>query len=398
MNLVWGNFDFEHHLGPGSPRALSAQIRRRNAELAFCLAPLAQPGDCLWTPEPPDVEFAAHLAEVGVPGVRFVNKVEDVPPGAMLVPWGWCRAADEWAAKNGWTREAPDLAVVALVNSREFSSALEIEWGVGLPDSAAIRTLPELDRVLTAAAERSGGWVIKANFGMSARERILGRAGRPRPQDQEWARRRLERGEPIFFEPWVEAIAEFGCQFSLSPTGFPRLEGVTGLLTDAQRTYRGSRLFPAGGSAGRDRLPADVLEIVERAAKRIQQAGYFGQLGIDVMQYRASTGELGWRPLQDINARWTMGRVALGWQRVLGPDTGANWLHFRRPVAPVVDDPRLADVLGELPADVRIIRTSPLEVGGRPATLGTALIIGRSDQIFGQAQPADRMVHGESSD
>ena len=115
------------------------------------------------------------------------------------------------------------------------------------------------------------------------------------------------------------------------------------------------------------------------------------------MRYRASTGELGWRPLQDINARWTMGRVALGWQRVLGPDTGANWLHFRWPGVPVVDDPRLADVLGELPADVRIIRTSPLAVGGRHANLGTALVIGGSDQFFGRALPY-RIVHGESAD
>ncbi len=114
--------------------------------------------------------------------------------------------------------------------------------------AVAIRTLPELERVLTAAAERSGGWVIKANFGMSARERILGRGGQPRPQDLKWARRRLERGEPIFFEPWVEAIAEFGCQFSLPPTGPPQLEGVTGLLTDSRGAYRGSGLFPAIGA------------------------------------------------------------------------------------------------------------------------------------------------------
>jgi hypothetical protein len=398
MNLFWGNFEFEHHLGPGGPRALSAQIRRRNAELAYCLASLGQPGDCLWTPEPPDVEFAAHLADVGVPGVRFVGKVEDVPPGAMLVPWGWCRAAGDWAAKNGWTREAPDLAVVALVNSRGFSSALESEWDVGLSGAVAIRTLPELERVLTAAAERPGGWVIKANFGMSARERILGRGGQPRAQDLEWARRRLERGESIFFEPWVEAIAEFGCQFSLPPTGRPRLEGVTGLLTDAQGTYRGSRLFPAGGGTGRDLHAAGVLEIVERAAQRIQQAGYFGPLGIDVMQYRTPTGEIRWRPLQDINARWTMGRVALGWRRMLAPDAAASWLHFRWPSDPASADPRLADVLGELPADVRVIRTSPLAVGGRPASVGTALVIGRSDQCLVRDLPARRLVHGEPRD
>ncbi len=343
-----------------------------------------QPGDCLWTPEPPDVEFASHLARLGLSDIRFVGDVDDVPTGTTLVPCGWCGAADDWAAKNDWRREAPDLAVVAEVNSREFSSALEMEWDVGLPGAVTLRSMSELERAVTAAAQRDAGWVIKARFGMSARERILGRRGQAqlqdgaRPQDREWARRRLERGEPLFFEPWVEAIAEFGCQFSVPPMGAPRLEGVTGLLTDAQGTYRGSRLFVVGEEGGRGRLDKDPLEIVERAARRIQEAGYFGPLGVDVMQYRTSAGQIRWRPLQDINARWTMGRVALGWRRILPPDAAADWLHFRWPGQPDPADSRLTSVLGELPDDVRVVRTSPLEVGGRPATLGTALVIRRA--------------------
>ncbi|OYW15327.1 MAG: hypothetical protein B7Z55_15100, partial [Planctomycetales bacterium 12-60-4] len=51
------------------------------------------------------------------------------------------------------------------------------------------------------------------------------------------------------------------------------------------------------------------------AGNELQAAGYFGPVGIDAMWYRDANGKLACRPLQDINARWTMGRLALGWRR-----------------------------------------------------------------------------------
>jgi hypothetical protein len=390
MNLFLGNCDFEHHLGPAGPRVLPAQIQRRNSEMAFCLVPLAQPGDCVWTRELPEPTFGQHLESVGLADVRFVRDAADIPGGAVLVPWGWCKPVQDWAAKKAWVRDAPDLDVVARANSRECSSALEAEWGVGIPGTQTIRTLRDLDRALSAAASLRRGAVIKANFGMSARERILVRRSALRPQDVQWARRRLNRTEPLFFEPWVEAIVEFGCQFSIPRSEPPLLEGITGLLTDAQGTYRGS-LLPSGVEASpADLIPASVLEIVERAARRIQQSGYFGPLGIDAMQYRTSSGEVRWRPLQDINARLTMGRVALGMRRLLKPGEQAAWLHLR------ADDALGAE--GEISSapllpGVRLVRTSPRRVGERPASQRTVLIVAQSRPILDAALSTTWPVH-----
>jgi hypothetical protein len=205
---------------------------------------------------------------------------------------------------------------------------------------------------------------------MSARERIVVR-GAPRQQDLSWGRRRLERGEPTFFEPWVEAIAEYGCQFTVPPAGAPTLEGITGLLTDAQGTYRGSRLF--GAKETSSILPRDVRQLVERAAERIQQAGYFGPLGIDVMQYRGPAGEIAWRALQDINARLTMGRVALGLRSLVAPHEIADWLHVRWSAGGAEGD--CARLAASLPAEARVVRLSPLEIGGHPASRGTVLVV-----------------------
>ena len=67
-----------------------------------------------------------------------------------------------------------------------------------------------------------------------------------------------------------------------------------------------------------------------RIAQRVQQLGYFGPLGIDAMQYRDEAGAIRLRPLQDVNARYTMGRLALGFGRVLRPGWCGTWGHFSR--------------------------------------------------------------------
>jgi hypothetical protein len=369
MNLYWGNFDFEHDLAAESPRALPAQVRRLNDELAFCLAALAEAGDCVWAPAPPEPQYADYLEQIGLPRVQFVSHDHELVAGATLVPWGWSQAAKDWGMRHGCPCESrdralPDLAAVARANSREFSSALETEWGVELAGAHTIRTVAQLEQTLSAAADFAGGWVIKANFGMSARERILSRRGDARPQDVAWARRRLQRGEPIFFEPWVEAVAEFGCQLTIPRSGPPCWEGTTGLLSDEQGTYRGSRLFAQESLRTDELLPQHVIDTVERAAVRVQHLGYFGPLGIDVMQYRTVAGEIAWRPLQDINARLTMGRVALGWRRLLAPKEAADWLHLRASRASL-----------PISGGARLIRTSPREVGGQPATLLTGFVV-----------------------
>ena len=96
MNLLVGNFDFEHHLEPSGPRTLPAAVQRINAELAFALVTIAQPGDFVWAPEPPDPDYARHLAAIGLPDVRFVSDASLVPQGTNVLPWGWSARVRQW--------------------------------------------------------------------------------------------------------------------------------------------------------------------------------------------------------------------------------------------------------------------------------------------------------------
>ncbi|MFG0334706.1 MAG: hypothetical protein ACF8TS_15220, partial [Maioricimonas sp. JB049] len=155
---------------------------------------------------------------------------------------------------------------------------------------------------------------------------------------------------------------EAGLQWTVPRAGPPLLEGVTTLHVDESGQYRGS-----GFSAASD-VPAvwrEAVQVGERAALAVQEQGYFGPLGIDAMRYRRADGTVGLRPLQDINGRWTMGRLALGWRRLLGEDETGCWQHLRK-------------VSTETPAGDASIRrrlpTSPEQIDGRTVSYFTQLI------------------------
>jgi len=382
MRLFVGNFDFEHQLDRVPRGGVPEPVRRLNAELTSSLALVADDDDFLWTPDAFDDGFAAHLASMGLARVRCVGSERDVPAGAELSPWGWSDPVKSWGERFRWTCAGPPVSAVRDVNSRRFSFALERELGVGLPGACAVSSLEELEAAVRATPTDDDAWVVKSAFGMSARERIVGR-GRVLSETQiNWARRRLAGENQLFYEPWVERVAEAGLQFEIPRQGTPRVEGVTPLLCDVRGQYLGSRF-----SAETHDLAdwSETIEIGREVAARVQRQGYFGPMGIDAMRYRDREQGLSLRPIQDLNARWTMGRVALGLRRLLSAGSHGSWLHV--PLADESPDAALRRMEQMLPAGVRLARTSPMTVGGRPPLrLALVLIAGSERELLAAEQ------------
>jgi hypothetical protein len=131
-----------------------------------------------------------------------------------------------------------------------------------------------------------------------------------------------------------------------------------------------------------------AIEIARRAAVELQQLGYFGPLGIDAARYRNQDGDLCLRPLQDINARYTFGRLSLGWRRWLQPGECGSWLHLplrdRDNVASLDElESRLRDCL---PPGCRLLCTSPLEVGHKLATSHSLLVTAPAIEVLVEAE------------
>jgi hypothetical protein len=253
-----------------------------------------------------------------------------------------------------------------------------------------VRDFSQLEQALIEAAAISRRVVIKANWGMSARERLLvnvsltdpdgnwrsrRRPARPDPvvhsslteADRNWIGKRLSQQGIVFIEPWVNRLEEVGiqCQIPVTGKGSPIIVGTTKLVSDDAGQYRGS-WFTDPPEVALDFGGLCEFSVL-KATERLQQLGYFGPVGIDALRYRLPDGTIGLRPLQDINARWTMGRLALGWRRRFPQAKFGFWWH-----GPADQTPAWPD--GNFPS-TRIIRSSPECIGGIPARHASYLLL-----------------------
>ncbi len=320
--LLIGNFDFEHRLATGDQQS-PAGLRRIVAEIACCWGVAAEEGDFLWCPEPIDVSFLEQLVDLGLPPVRVVSRVQDVPAQLTLTPWGWTDSVISLGRSFDAHLDAPSPDAVRRLNSRRFSHELEQARGVALPGAMLVTSVGELMTAIQQLPSGCHGWVVKAEFSNSSRERFV--HGSERAFDAEalqlWAQRRLAQRQALFLEPWVERVDEIGVQMTVPRRGEPRVEGVTRLLVDSAGRFRGCEFTPA---IDNDPIWSEAVAVGLEVADVAQRAGYFGPLGIDAMQYRLANGEERLRPVQDVNARWTMGRLSLGLRRLLKCSEGTN--------------------------------------------------------------------------
>lgn len=368
--LFVGNFDFEQELASGSHRPPSMALSRMAAERAVSWVSLAEDDDWIWTPEPIADEFWESLVDQGLPRVRGVVDWKSVTASiSEIVPWG----SLPWTRTLGCTTSSPSESVVRQGNSRAWSFGLEQLLGVALPGATRLERIEELAETVRRSASEFGepvaehAWVVKANFGMAARERLLGRGCTLTLAQQNWFRRRLDADGAVFFEPWMQRRAEVGIQWTLPPLGHgpPKLEGLTPLRCDSQGGYRGSD-FSLDASIPREWQRA--VEVCEQSATRLQWLGYFGPLGIDAAIYEVSRGDAIVRPLQDVNARFTMGRLSLGFRRLLGGGERGQWQHRRT-----------ADLSSsEIDEFAREINLTPALVGDKPPNYGSRLRIIKS--------------------
>ena len=366
--FFYGNFDFEHRLADPT-REPSAALRRLNAELATSWLAVADDGDWVWTPSSIDPFFFDEAAQMGLPRIVPVTSLSDIPREVEFVPWGWSPEVRKLANQFGWGTNAPSEDAVRLANSRATSHQLEQNGNVGLQDSRRIEAVEQFDEAIVKEENPDRRWVVKAEFGMSARERILGR-GPATEADKNWVRRRLKQHGAVFFEPWVERVDEVGIQIEIPKDGPPQLLGVLPMIVDERGQYAGSWFagYESRLLANHD-LWEEATKAALSAAVYVQSRGYFGPLGIDAMLYRDADNSLRIRPLQDINARWTMGRLSLGLRRLIGAGNRGAWLH-----GPTVQ----SDVQNSV-ADNRIISTSPIRVGNDPCHHLSKIWVSTSD-------------------
>ena len=311
------NADFEAELAApaGSYRPLPS-FDVLNRRLAEHLLWLAHPGDALLTQEP----WSARLqSEARRRRVELVSPARPEPRSARLfTPWGWTPSAVAAGERAGAVvAQAIPLATVARVNSKLWSHALEAELGIAQPGAALAPTFEELQgTVARACPGPDDKWVVKSAYGFAARDRVLGRGPLLEEPQARWSLRRLARGETLIFQPWLDVIREYGVVMEISPDGSFAVHGISDLQTNGAGTGNGYIL----GRPPDPRRAAELERIAGLVSERLFREGYVGPVGIDALEHRG-----GFHPLLEINARYTMGFVAVAVERTLKPAAPVFW-------------------------------------------------------------------------
>jgi hypothetical protein len=207
--------------------------------------------------------------------------------------------------------------VVARVNSKLWSHALEVELGVAIEGATIASTLEELNEAARRVCPRGDDkWVVKSPYGFAARERVLGRGPAVEGAQAAWVSKRLARGETLIFQPWLEVLREYGVVCEIARDGSHTVLGVSDLRTNGAGTGTGYVL-------GRAPTPGRLKELEAMArvvCERLYTEGYHGPAGLDAIEHAG-----GLHPLLEVNARYTMGFIAVAVERAMKPKEPVFW-------------------------------------------------------------------------
>jgi hypothetical protein len=309
------NADFEVELAhAGSYRRLPA-FEALNRRLSPQLLWLTRPGDALLAREPwPD----ALTSEARRRGVELVSPTRARSQASRtFTPWGWTPSAVEAGERVGAQLSPVAFETVRRVNSKLWSHALEVELGLALKGAATASTFEQLSAATAHACPGAQDkWVVKSPYGFAARERVLGRGPVLERPQATWAVKRLARGETLIFQPWLEVVREYGVVLEIRRDGAHVLRGVSDLRTNGAGTGTG---YVLGRPPAPERL-AELKSIAGTVCARLFLEGYHGPVGIDAIEHSG-----GLHPLLEVNARYTMGFIAVAVENSLKPSAPVFW-------------------------------------------------------------------------
>lgn len=310
------NADFETELAaPAGHYRRTPPSVQLNRRLAPHLLRLARPGDALLVEGPWPEQLQAEAKSRGVELVSPESPGRQ--GGRVFTPWGWTPSAVAAGAGAGAVVRPVALEIVKRVNSKLWSHALEVELGITLPGAALSSTVEELRGAIARACPAPGDkWVIKSPYGFAARERVLGRGPVLEAAQGRWCERRFARGETLIFQPWLAVVREYGVVAEIADDGAFTVHGVSDLQTNGAGTGTG---YVLGRPPAPERL-RELGRVAALACERLFAEGYAGPVGVDALEHAG-----GLHPLLEINARYTMGFVALAAERELRPAAPTFW-------------------------------------------------------------------------
>jgi hypothetical protein len=304
------NADFDISLNSERPR--SHDLRSFVEELSVHYIFAASPGDSVIVyPQIPD-EYFGYIENTGLQLPKIIYFPE-VTPDSIYVPFGWNGMAMKMseAYHESIKNRMPLPEVVKKVNSRLYSSELEMKIDPGSYESHVCHTLSEIEKLVGRPSDRE--WLLKTNHGNSG----IGhrRIGPKQEFPSAWIERELALEEPLILEPWYNRIMDIGSNFELTPEGEVKGLVFHETLNTDTGAFAGVRLYP--NEAWLESWRGKIEDTVRRVAEGLFHEGYMGPVSLDSFVWKDENGDRRLRSLVEINARHSMALPAHGlWEQL----------------------------------------------------------------------------------
>lgn len=339
-NVFWFNPGAEESVvaSPGETTQAARQVER---DLAILPAFLARREDVVLVPEEPPRGFLENLLEEGIelPEIVALEQVDDVAERKLHELRPWARTPDAQIVIGALRRPCgltPRELFSKAVHATFLRELLDLSDNPLLcPQSCVGRwaaSVDELQHWMESFEDEE--CVLKAPFSTAGRDRVVCRTKQALP---DIVRKRAEgiisRQGGLVVEPWLPRVIDFSLHYDVGAQGVRRrglvvIENTKGgqfrSATVAERftdfLEKDVRRALFEGSSRRGQHMEFVEEVLEtRLGELLESHGYAGPVGVDAFLYRDRAGALRFKPVVELNPRYTMGRVALEVSRFTRP-------------------------------------------------------------------------------
>lgn len=324
-------------------------VRLLEEDLDMVSLALSRRDDVLLLKKAPSREHLKNIRAWGFPMpecVEFSNmKILLERRIGGVRPWAWQqRASDLLAPYKEGINPQVETQWRAQCESQWMSKNLgyNLEKILGEPVGDWCETAEAVEAYVEAA---TGDVLIKAAYSNAGRGHCRLLDGKWTDSSRGWLKRVLKEHGGVLVEPWLDRVLDFSAQYELKRDGEIKMLGMTRVLNDELGRFRGCLVLPKWAQG----LDSDLSLFLFRDAKvnefykytlpealkqLLAETGYIGAVGIDSMVHRDSDGNLVFRPVVEVNARHTMGRVAVELLKKTAPGLGGHYEIIRKSQQP----------------------------------------------------------------
>ena len=325
--------DVEEHLrGCIQPSKI---IEKLTTDMAPMLGFLGSDDDLVWAPQPPTSAFSQRLSAVGLPTPRCLSSIHEAKKmhPDEIRPWGW---SPEVRRRLHPLQSSVRVPLSDRNDRQLLSKALVIEarasflnegWLDADLVGVSARSPDEVSNYLKAIGKPC---VMKSYYSASGRHRRYAQH-QINDLDRTWVQERCERDGGVVVEPWLHRRVDF------SLVVHPRHKPILlRMFTDAKGAYRGHFLGAFDNTLSREltepmrAFPGGIPHLSRSLTATVKAITNLDTFGVDLLVEETTPGNYRLQPLVEINARHTMGHIALALKRQLQPGRVGLWWHVRR--------------------------------------------------------------------